>query len=273
MPHRPYVVYDRSVATSASRRRESVLDRARESLERNEFVPFYQPQVDIETSEIVGAEALVRWRTPDLVLDAKDFAFALNDHEIGSRVSAAILTRVTEDISKMRAISERPFRISVNASRTEVLRNDFLETFLERTRRGALRADDFIIEITEDVIIGIADQKLHDKISYLASSGVEFSLDDFGTGYASLIHITSFPIKEIKVDKQFITGIEHDRRKRAIVRGIVSIARSIGLHVIAEGVETYEQEDVLRSIGCRYAQGYLYAFPMPFEAFAALVEG
>ena len=271
-PDLPYVVYDRTIAASASKRRESILDRARESLERNEFVPYYQPQVDIETSEIVGAEALVRWKTPDLVLDAKDFAFALNDHEIGSRVSAAILGAVIEDIEKLKRHGDRPFRVSVNASRTEVLRNDFLETFLERTRQGKLRADDFIIEITEDVIIGIADQKLHDKISYLASSGVEFSLDDFGTGYASLIHITSFPIKEIKIDKQFITGIEHDRRKRAIVRGIVSIARSIGLHVIAEGVETYEQEDVLRSIGCRYAQGYLYSFPLPFDQFAALFE-
>lgn len=268
----PVVVFDRTIADDAAKRRETILDRARDSLARREFVPFYQPQVDIETNEVVGVEALVRWQTPDMLLDAKDFTYALDDHEIGSRVGRAVLDAVIEDVAKLRDVARRPFRVSINASRTEVLRNDFLDTFLERTRSGNLQPNDFIIEITEDVIIGVDDQTLHDKVSYLASNGVEFSLDDFGTGYASLIHITSFPIKEIKIDKQFIFGIETDRRKRAIVRGIIQIAQSMGLHVIAEGVETAEQEDALREIGCRYAQGYLYSFPVPFAQFADMLE-
>lgn len=268
----PIIVFDRQIADDAHRRRETILSRARESLAKREFVPFYQPQVDIETNEVVGVEALVRWQTPDMILDAKDFAYALDDHEIGSRVGRAVLDAVIEDIGHLRAITDRPFRFSVNASRTEVLRNDFLDTFLEKVRAGDLKPTDFIIEITEDVILGVDDQTLHDKISFLVSSGVEFSLDDFGTGYASLIHVTSFPIKEIKIDKQFVTGIESDRRKRAIVKGIIQIARSMGLNIIAEGVETVEQQEILRNIGCRYAQGYLYSFPVPFSQFAAMLE-
>ena len=268
----PVVVFDSQIADDAARRRDTILDHARRSLERGEFIPYYQPQVDIETNEVVGAEALVRWRTPDLLLDAKDFAYALEDHDVGSRVGRAMLDGVVSDLAKIREITPRPFRISVNASRSEVLRNDFLDTFLEKTRSGNLKPTDFIIEITEDVIIGVDDQSLHDKVSFLVSSGVDFSLDDFGTGYASLIHITSFPIKEIKVDKQFIIGIDTDRRRRAIVKGIIQMARSMGLHVIAEGVETPEQQEVLRDIGCRYVQGYLYSFPLPFDQFAALLR-
>ncbi|WP_108660891.1 putative bifunctional diguanylate cyclase/phosphodiesterase [Acuticoccus kandeliae] len=268
----PVIVFDRQIANDAAKRRETILRRARDSLAKREFVPYYQPQIDIETNEVVGVEALVRWQTPDVLLDAKDFAYALDDHEIGSRVGRAVLDAVIIDIAKLRQMTDKPFRVSINASRTEVLRNDFLDTFLEKTRNGNLKPNDFIIEITEDVIIGVDDQALHDKISFLVSSGVEFSLDDFGTGYASLIHITSFPIKEIKIDKQFIFGIETDRRKRAIVKGIIQIARSMGLHVIAEGVETAEQQEVLRDIGCRYAQGYFYSFPVPFSQFADMLD-
>lgn len=268
----PIIVFDRQLADDAERRRETILGRARESLAKREFVPFYQPQIDIETNQVVGVEALVRWQTPDMILDAKDFAYALDDHEIGSRVGRAVLDAVIADIASLRQMTERPFRVSVNASRTEVLRNDFLDTFLEKARNNNLKPTDFIIEITEDVIIGVDDQTLQDKISFLVSSGVEFSLDDFGTGYASLIHISSFPVKEIKIDKQFVTGIESDRRKRAIVKGIIQIARSMGLNIIAEGVETVEQQEVLRSIGCRYAQGYLYSFPVPFNQFAAMLD-
>lgn len=268
----PVVVFDRQIADDAERRRETILNRARDSLARNEFVPYYQPQIDMETNEVVGVEALVRWQTPDMTLDAKDFTYALDDHEIGSLVGRAVLDAVISDLARLRQVTDRPFRVSINASRTEVLRNDFLETFLEKARKGNLKPTDFTIEITEDVIIGVDDKALHDKISYLVSSGVEFSLDDFGTGYASLIHITTFPIKEIKIDKQFIFGIETDRRKRAIVRGILQIAQSVGLNVIAEGVETPEQQEVLREIGCRYAQGYLYSFPVPFAQFAAMME-
>ncbi len=231
----PVIVFDRKIADDTARRRATILVQARESLAKREFVPYYQPQIDMETNAVVGVEALVRWQTPDMVLDAKDFAYALDDHEVGSRVGRAMLDAVIADISKLRATTDRPFRVSVNASRTEVLRNDFLDTFLEKTRDGNLKPSDFIIEITEDVIIGVDDKALHDKISYLVSSGVEFSLDDFGTGYASLIHITSFPVKEIKIDKQFIFGIETDRRKRAIVKGILQIGQSMGLNVIAEG--------------------------------------
>lgn len=271
-PGSPIVIFDHTIADDAAQRRESVIGRARKGLARGEFVPYYQPQVDIETGRVVGVEALVRWHTRDLILDAKDFANALDDQEIGSGVGRAMLDAVIEDVARLKRSTDWRFRVSVNASRTEVLRNDFLDTFLQRARSRNLKPTDFTIEITEDVIIGIDDQALQDKLSFLVSSGVEFSLDDFGTGYASLIHITSFPIKEIKIDKQFVFGIETNRRKRAIVRGMVQIARSLGLNVIAEGVETPEQEDVLREIGCRYAQGFLYSFPLPFDQFANLLE-
>ena len=266
------VLFDRKIADDLARRRSTILMRARESLERGEFLPFYQPQVDIETNQIVGVEALVRWQTADITLDAKDFTYALDDHEIGGMVGRVVLDAVIADLTELRRINRHPFRVSINASRTEVLRNDFLDTFLTKTRDGNLKPTDFIIEITEDVIIGVDDRALHDKLSYLVSSGVELSLDDFGTGFASLIHITTFPVKELKIDKQFVFGLETDRRKKAIVRGIVQIAQSMGLNVIAEGVETTAQREALRELGCRYVQGYLYSYPVPFKEFAAMLD-
>lgn len=268
----PIVVFDGNMTDDNALRRDTIIARAHESLGRREFVPYYQPQVDMITNAVVGVEALVRWQTPDMTLDAKDFAYALDDHDVGSRVGRAVIDRVIADIADMRQITDAKFRVSINASRTELLRNDFLETFLEKTRAGNLSPEDFIIEITEDVIIGVDDITLHDKLSYLVSSGVQFALDDFGTGYASLIHISSFPVKEIKIDKQFIAGIESDASKRAIVSGILQIAKAMDLTVIAEGVETVAQQDALRQIGCRYAQGYLYSFPVPFAQFAAMLE-
>ena len=268
----PIVVFDKAVADDVAERRQTILGRARQSLQQGDFVPYYQAQFDMVSEEVVGVEALVRWQTPDLILDAKDFAFALEDHEVGSEVGRQVLDAVIADLAALKTSFARPFRVSINASRSEVLRNDFLDTFLAKTRAGNLEPTDFIIEITEDVIIGVDDQALHDKVSYLVSSGVEFSLDDFGTGYASLIHITSFPVREVKIDKQFVFGIESDKRKRAIVKGIVEIARSLGLNVIAEGVETAAQREVLREVGCRYAQGYLYAYPMPFDDFVAMLK-
>ncbi|MEM0908357.1 MAG: bifunctional diguanylate cyclase/phosphodiesterase [Pseudomonadota bacterium] len=269
---RPVIIFERHLADDTAGRRESVLSRAREGLSRGEFVPFYQPQLDIRTKAMVGVEALVRWTTDEAMFDPGDFYYALDDHEIGSRIGRAVLDQVIDDVARLRERGPLPFRVSVNASRTEILRNDFLASFVNRTNEANLRPTDFIIEITEDVIIGVDDQILHDQVSYLVSSGVEFSLDDFGTGYASLIHMTRFPISEVKIDKQFIFGIETDRRKRAVVRGILEIAQSMGLSVIAEGVETAEQEAVLRELGCRSVQGYLYAFPIPFAEFATMLE-
>ncbi|WP_420394312.1 putative bifunctional diguanylate cyclase/phosphodiesterase [Acuticoccus sp.] len=271
-PDAPIQVFDRQVASNVAERRQGLLARAGEAVSQGEFVPYYQPQVDIETREVVGVEALVRWQTQGLLLDAKDFGYVLADHEVGSRIGRAVLDGVIADVARLRDLAVRPLRVSVNASRTEVLRNDFLDTFLARTRSGNLAPEDFIIEITEDVIVGIDDQSLHDKVSFLASSGAQFALDDFGTGYASLIHMASFPISEIKIDKEFVFGIETDARKRAIVKGILEIARSMGLSVIAEGVETVDQEEALRAVGCRIAQGYRYAVPLPFAEFAAMLQ-
>jgi len=271
-PGAPTVVFDSTLADDAERSRATVLSRAREGLARGEFVPFYQPQVDMRSGAIFGVEALVRWRTGEAVLEAKEFSSVLADHTTASAIGSAVLDAVIADVRAMRALTPRPFRVSVNASRGELLRKDFLETFLARSRDGDLSPTDFIIEITEDVILSVDDRALHDTLSFLVSSGVEFALDDFGTGYASLIHIASFPVKEIKIDKAFVSGIERDGRKRAIVHGILQMARSMALDVIAEGVETPAQRDTLLDIGCRYAQGYLYAHPLPFGEFARLLQ-
>ena len=225
---------------------------------------FYQPRVDARTMEMRGLEALMRWKHPvrGYVSPAEFIPVAERSGQIVV-LGHWLLHEVAKQILKWKEAGHRLIPVSVNISARQFERGDIVGLV-----REVLDTDDrltpelFELEITETVILtGVeATAKTLDS---LKAVGVRLALDDFGTGYSSLSYLKNFPFDCLKIDQAFIRNLEHDRRDMAITRTIVELAHSLGLSVVAEGVETHAQADIVRSFGCDEIQGYLVSRPKP----------
>ena len=238
----------------------------RRAIERKEFVLHYQPQVDIKTGSVVGAEALIRWNHPDLglVMPGKFIPIA---EERGLIVP--IGGWVIEEAARQAAIwhnSGISMPIAVNVSAVQFRQKDFAEELANSVRKHGITPDRLELELTESILMRDAEttikvlQKLHDV-------GFQLSIDDFGTGYSSLSYLRRFPIGKIKIDQSFIRTARHDDGAASIVIAIIALAQSLKLKVIAEGVETTEQLEILRAQGCDQAQGFLFSRGLGSEEF------
>ena len=243
----------------------------RRAIERKEFVLHYQPQVDIKSGSVVGAEALIRWNHPDLglVMPGKFIPIA---EERGLIVP--IGGWVIEEAARQAAIWHKSgisMPIAVNVSAVQFRQKDFVEELANSVRKHAISPDRLELELTESIIMRDAEttikvlQKLHDI-------GFQLSIDDFGTGYSSLSYLGRFPIDKIKIDQSFIRAARQDEAAAGIVTAIIALARSLKLKVIAEGVETGEQLEMLRARGCDEAQGFLFSRGLGPEEFQKLAR-
>ena len=257
----------------AREERSRLLVAVRGALEQGRIVPFYQPQVDIASGRIVGVEALARWVRPDRVLPAGDFAVALADHELGPQIGRAVVDRAIAEIAELNAARERKIALSINASAGELLRDTFLERIGSICKERDPGAGPITVEINEQVMLDDPDGTLREHLRTASENGVSFSLDDFGMGYASLVRISTLPISEVKVDRRVIVGLEEDRSKQKIIRGIIDVARTLNLKVIVEGVETVAQVKCLTALGCRFAQGFVYSRAVPLDELKGLLDG
>ena len=237
-------------------------DDVRRALAAAQIVPFYQPKIDLGTKEIVGFEALARWLHPTRgVLTPQIFGAVFEDGELSTAIGDAMLTRIIEDMQFWLGRGIDCGRIAMNLSSFAFSAPDLADQILEKLARGGIPFHAFEVEVTETVLLGEARgvaatlQRLHDN-------GVKISLDDFGTGYASLTHLKRFPVDELKIDRSFVSDLETDPDDAAIVSAVVSLATSLDLKVVAEGVETDGQMAMLRAAGCHFGQGYLFAKPM-----------
>ena len=243
----------------------------RRAIERHEFVLHYQPQVDIISGSVVGAEALIRWNHPDLglLMPGKFISIA---EERGLIVP--IGRWVIEEAVRQAAIwqnSGPSIPIAVNVSAVQFRRKDFVEHLANSVRKHGITSDRLELELTEGIVMRDAEttveilQRLHDM-------GFQLSIDDFGTGYSSLSYIRRFPINTIKIDHSFVWDATHDESAGRVVTAIIGLARSLKLKVIAEGVETWEQLEMLRAQGCDRAQGFLFSRALSSEEFARVVR-
>jgi diguanylate cyclase (GGDEF)-like protein len=231
-----------------------------EAVAQGRIQPFYQPQIDLGSGAVDGFEVLARWHHPERgILPAGAFLLALQDPETARQIGEAVLSQVLADSCRWRAEGLKVPRLWLNLA-PGVFRDPlFAEGLLERLRSAGLSASQFGVEVTENVLLTRQGDQAGPALHRLRGAGISVALDDFGTGYASLTHLRRFPVDVVKIDRSFVARIGEQGEDAAIVRAVVALTTELGLDVVAEGIETLPQQEFLRSHGCRFGQGYLYA--------------
>ncbi|MFV1992948.1 MAG: EAL domain-containing protein [Acidiferrobacterales bacterium] len=233
----------------------------RHALERNELELFYQPQVNLETGTIFGAEALLRWRHPEKgIISPNAFIPLLEDTGLIIPVGSWVIKQACDQLMRWSKNGITLERMSINLSGRQFDDRNFIDTTLGIIEECGVNTGRLEFEITESLLLH-KDQYTVDVLEQLNQSGVRLAIDDFGTGYSSLSYLKRFPINTLKIDQSFVNDVISDPGDAEIVKAILAMAKSLNLDVIAEGVETKSQEKFLRNAGCSNVQGYLYAKP------------
>lgn len=242
------------------------------ALNRGEFTLCYQPQVEIISGRIVGAEALLRWNNPVLG-EVSPLEFIPIAEQTGMIVPIGrfVLTEALATATEWNRKPQARFKIGVNLSPRQ-FRDPNLVTFIEESiHKSGIAATELELEITEGVLMS-GHAYVDHALAVLNNLGVSIAMDDFGTGYSSLSYLRSYPFDVLKIDREFIHDITDDPADRELVNATIAMAHGLGLKVIAEGVETEEQLQHLSAQGCDYAQGYLFSRPIPQKEMTALLE-
>jgi EAL domain-containing protein (putative c-di-GMP-specific phosphodiesterase class I) len=243
----------------------------RRAVDRDEFCLFYQPRLNLETGQIVGAEALIRWRHPELglVMPSKFISLA---EETGLIVylSEWVVKQACRQINYWQQQGLPPIRVSVNLSGQDFKRDRLVEMIRNAIAASKIKPQCLEIEITEGIIVshtGIAKEILTE----LRTEGIHITVDDFGTGYSSLSYLRNFPIDTLKIDRCFVQNIDKNRSDATITMAVVELARALSLEVVAEGVENQAQLDFMKQAKCDSIQGFYFSRPVPAEEFAAML--
>lgn len=250
-----------------SHERVQIETRLRRALELSELELYYQPIVNVRTGMILGAEALIRWNNPVMGLVSPDKFIPLAE-ETGLIVPIGdwVLQTACSDIQKWRDISDIDLTVAVNVSPRQFRDTNFIQTVLNALETYDLEAHNLELEITERLILDDSIETSH-ILKTLDKAGVRLSVDDFGTGYSALGYLKSYPFDTLKIDKSFVQDVMKQPEDAALVKAIITMAHSLGLQVIAEGVEEAEQLNFLENNDCDYAQGYFFSRPIPVGAF------
>jgi diguanylate cyclase (GGDEF)-like protein/PAS domain S-box-containing protein len=240
----------------------------RRAIEEEEFVVHYQPMVDLQTGELWGMEALVRWDHPERgLLEPSEFVPVAEESGLVIPMGEQILRESCFRAKEWQEEDPRvpPLMMSVNLSASQLSRMDLVNTVERVLGETGLEGSRLTLDVTETVYVKVlaANTAILDRLRAL---GVRFSIDDFGTGYSSLSYLKRLPADAIKIDKSFVDGLGKDVEDTAVIRMIIELAHTLGLEVIAEGVETEEQVALLKEMGCDFAQGYHFSKPLPPEA-------
>jgi diguanylate cyclase (GGDEF)-like protein/PAS domain S-box-containing protein len=241
----------------------------RRALEQNELRVHYQPEISLHHGQVVGMEALLRWHHPELGY-VEPSRFVQVAEETGQILALGewVLRTACRECMAIRRRTGQELRVAVNVSPRQVQRQDLVELVRSALAESGLPARCLELEITESVLMGNPDEgaELLQRLRWLGAGVV---IDDFGTGYSSLSYLSRFPLDKIKIDRSFVRNFNNDAADAAIIKAIIAMAHSLQVRVIAEGVETAEQEAYLRECGCDEVQGYLYSRAVPAGEFAA----
>ena len=240
--------------------RNSMMYLARRALAANNVIPHYQPKVELKSGKIVGFEALLRWRDSDGQLRSPDkLKAAFEDPTLAKAISDRMIDRTLSDIRSWLDRGIEFGHVAINVAAAEFRSGRFAEELLEKLKRREISTHLLQIEVTETVFLGRGADHVQRALRRLRDAGLRIALDDFGTGFASLAHLMQFPVDALKIDRSFIKGIGNADQAEAITKAIVNLGHSLTIEIIAEGVQTAEQELYLINLGCQTGQGFLYS--------------
>ncbi|WP_222834379.1 putative bifunctional diguanylate cyclase/phosphodiesterase [Pseudomonas sp. SC3(2021)] len=256
-----------------AREQHSIESGIRRALQQQEFVLHYQPKVDLRSARVVGAEALVRWQKPGhgWVYPA-DFIPVAEDSGLIVPLSKWVLAEACRQTRAWQVAGLPPIRVSVNTSPIDFRQRDFVEGVEQVLAQTGLGPEWLELEITEGVLMQNIDVTMT-ALARLKALGTRLAIDDFGTGYSSLSYLRRFPIDVLKIDQSFIRGLSDNHNDAALVSAIISLGKTLGLNVIAEGIETAGQLAFLKAHHCEEGQGYFFSKALPADAFARLLAG
>jgi EAL domain-containing protein (putative c-di-GMP-specific phosphodiesterase class I) len=244
-----------------SAERLALAGRLRRGIADGELILFYQPQVALATGKVVGVEALLRWDYPGRGLVPPDeFIPVAERTELIRPLTAYVLAGAIAQAAEWRRAGY-DLQMSVNLSPRNLAEDDLVETIAALLDLHGLPPSALVVELTETTVM-VSPSRSAEVMRRLRTIGVKISIDDFGTGHSSLAYLTTLPNDEVKVDRSFIQAMSTDPNAETVVRAIVDLARSLRLAVVAEGVETIDDAEMLRKIGCATAQGYLFSRPL-----------
>ena len=250
---------------------ENVVERVRlenelrEAIKKDEFVIFYQPQINGTDDSVVGMEALVRWNHPERgMVSPLEFIPIAEDTGLIIELGQLIFSKAIKQISIWYKKDLNPGVMAINISVKQLQQKDFI-TFIQKVIDENQCNPEWIeLEITESQIMKDTEDTI-EKLNNISELGIELAIDDFGTGYSSLSYLKRLPIDKLKIDRSFVEGLPDDEEDVGIAKAVIALSKSLNLKVIAEGVETKEQKDFIVQCGCNHIQGYYYSKPMPAD--------
>lgn len=267
-PPQPFAVADERDACNRIR----LASELQTAVSNQELLFHYQPQVDLVSGEMVGAEALLRWnhgafgpQPPNRFIGIAEETGAIL--EIGAWDLRAVATFAAQVNRGHRS----PIRFAFNVSVVEFTQRDMVAFVLQVLDETGCRAEWLTLELTESIMIG-EPENIRRTFGELRRLGVRISIDDFGTGYSNLRYLESFPLSEVKIDRSFVHDLAQSAAKRVIVESVVKLGAALDIHVVAEGIETESERAIMRALGCSIGQGYLFAAPMEEDKFHKLLD-
>ena len=266
-----YQLYTPSMNAQAARRL-TLENHLRHALELQELEIYYQPQIDLSTGRIIGLEALLRWQHPRLGLLSPN-AFISIAEETGLIVPIGewVLENACHQVKHWQKLVRTPLKIAVNLSAYQFQQSSLLQVVSRILDRHALDADCLELEITENIAMQDVDLTVR-LLTELRHKGVNIAIDDFGTGYSSIGYLRRFPFDILKIDRTFVKDIGTSQSADAVIQALISLGQGLNLSIVAEGVETYEQVEFLKSLQCLAGQGYLFSKPAPAKSIEEILQ-
>ena len=242
------------------------------AITNNELQLFYQPLVCTKSGNIKKAEALIRWNSPQLgMVHPGELIPVAEDSGLIQEIGDWVFEQATLQVQKWRQTYHPEFQISINVSPTQFRSEDIAKRWTSRLTEIELDTNSILLEITETMILDNSEQT-NKQINHLTGAGFQLALDDFGTGYSSLSHLKMLDLSYLKIDRTFIKNLPHSTDDQTLCQAIIAIAKQMQLEVVAEGIESDEQRELLTSLGTEYLQGYLFAKPISADEFEALLD-
>ncbi|GHF13004.1 bifunctional diguanylate cyclase/phosphodiesterase [Kordiimonas sediminis] len=252
--------------------RKRIETELRHAIHNNEFVLYYQPQIDFETKAVIGAEALLRWQHPERGIVAPDLFLPIAEtNRLINPIGNWVIEEACAFTNRINGAKSENFKVSINLSAVQ-FRSEGLQSFIMETMtKSGVTADQIELEITESMVITNVEDAIK-TLRRFQSLGISVAIDDFGTGYSSMAYLKDFSANVLKIDRSFVSEANKRDENRKIIAGIISLGHSLGMQIVAEGVEDADQESLLQSLKCDFAQGYYYGRPMPEADFLTYLE-